>query len=308
MKPGDSQLVEAVRKREALWNVRQAAYHQRKHKLRLWAEVAAETGRNVADVKSRWKSIRDYFMKCRQAPPSGSAASSTTDGATQRELSFLNDSVKPKPVTTNLTAPHADPDPLSFVEDPHLENPDIEEEHSGDPWLVFSEVDDEWEQDSAPRAPAGPQRASTPREPSADRPQQASAPRTPPADRAQEASAPRAPTAGRPQQASAPRTPPADRAQEASAPREPTADRPEQGEVQPQRPRRRARRVAADEGTREILQRAIEQVQQAVERLEDDDAIFGHLVGQDIRQVATRKKSLLKIQIMQLIHAAAYEE
>ncbi|XP_043203718.1 uncharacterized protein LOC122371445 [Amphibalanus amphitrite] len=281
MKPGDSQLVEAVRKREALWNVRQAAYHQRKHKLRLWAEVAAETGRNVADVKSRWKSIRDYFMKCRQAPPSGSAASSTTDGATQRELSFLNDSVKPKPVTTNLTAPHADPDPLSLVEDPHLENPDIEEEHSGDPWLVFSEVDDEWEQDSAPRAPpAGPQRASTPREPSADRPQQASAPRTPPADRAQEA----------------------------SAPREPTADRPEQGEVQPQRPRRRARRVAADEGTREILQRAIEQVQQAVERLEDDDAIFGHLVGQDIRQVATRKKSLLKIQIMQLIHAAAYEE
>ncbi|XP_043225289.1 translation initiation factor IF-2-like isoform X2 [Amphibalanus amphitrite] len=276
-------------------------------------------------------------MKCRQAPPSGSAASSTTDGATQRELSFLNDSVKPKPVTTNLTAPHADPDPLSLVEDPHLENPDIEEEHSGDPWLVFSEVDDDWEQDSAPRAPpAGPQRASTPREPSADRPQQASAPRTPPADRAQEASAPRAPTAGRPQQASAPRTPPADRAQEASAPRaptagrpqqasaprtppadraqeasaprEPTADRPEQGEVQPQRPRRRARRVAADEGTREILQRAIEQVQQAVERLEDDDAIFGHLVGQDIRQVATRKKSLLKIQIMQLIHAAAYEE
>ncbi|XP_043238518.1 uncharacterized protein LOC122390019 [Amphibalanus amphitrite] len=97
-------------------------------------------------------------MKCRQAPPSGSAASSTTDGATQRELSFLNDSVKPKPVTTNLTAPHADPDPLSLVEDPHLENPDIEEEHSGDPWLVFSEVDDEWEQDSAPRACKAPRR------------------------------------------------------------------------------------------------------------------------------------------------------
>ena len=111
------------------------------------------------------------------------------------------------------------------------------------------------------------------------------------------------------EQASAPRTPPADHAQRASAARAPTPDC---------RAESSSRglvgvplgRVAADEGARKALQaqRTIEQVQQAVERLEDDDAIFGHLVGQDIKRVACRKKSLLKIKIMQLIHDAAYED
>ena len=95
----------------------------------------------------------------------------------------------------------------------------------------------------------------------------------------------------------------------AGAAQVPPPEQPERREARPQAPRRqRGRRAAADEaGAREQLRTALANVQKAADQLEDDDLLFGQLVGRELKKLPADKKSSLRIKIMQMIHNSLYE-
>ncbi|XP_043216374.1 uncharacterized protein LOC122385893 isoform X2 [Amphibalanus amphitrite] len=101
----DTTLVEAVRRHDVLWRPQDSNYFNRNKKKLAWEEVAKTTGRSVQDAKSKWKSLRDYHLRKRRQLPSGSGCPPPENSSWQKEMSFLDDAIKPKPVTTNLTQP-----------------------------------------------------------------------------------------------------------------------------------------------------------------------------------------------------------
>ncbi|XP_043211220.1 uncharacterized protein LOC122375784 isoform X2 [Amphibalanus amphitrite] len=101
----DTTLVEAVRRHDVLWRPQDSNYFNRNKKKLAWEEVAKTTGRSVQDAKSKWKSLRDYHLRKRRQLPSGSGCPPRENSSWQKEMSFLDDAIKPKPVTTNLTQP-----------------------------------------------------------------------------------------------------------------------------------------------------------------------------------------------------------
>ncbi|XP_063386133.1 uncharacterized protein LOC134672162 [Cydia fagiglandana] len=59
----DDALIEAVYKREPLWNPDSDLHKNAMVLKKLWEEVAYELQRDVKTIKSRWKNMRAYFFK-----------------------------------------------------------------------------------------------------------------------------------------------------------------------------------------------------------------------------------------------------
>ncbi|GFO36515.1 transcription factor adf-1 [Plakobranchus ocellatus] len=59
----DEKLIEAVKKRPALYSSDEAQHKHRYHVNNAWTEIAHEVGHEVHAVKERWGSIRDYYRK-----------------------------------------------------------------------------------------------------------------------------------------------------------------------------------------------------------------------------------------------------
>ncbi|XP_043202214.1 uncharacterized protein LOC122392679 isoform X4 [Amphibalanus amphitrite] len=93
----DTTLVEAVRRHDVLWRPQDSNYFNRNKKKLAWEEVAKTTGRSVQDAKSKWKSLRDYHLRKRRQLPSGSGCPPPENSSWQKEMSFLDDAIKPKP-------------------------------------------------------------------------------------------------------------------------------------------------------------------------------------------------------------------
>ncbi|KPI98195.1 PREDICTED: uncharacterized protein LOC106120722 [Papilio xuthus] len=59
----DNILIEAVSRREPIWNPA-SGLHRNSNVLKcLWQEVANEVNKDVKSVKSRWKNLRSYYVK-----------------------------------------------------------------------------------------------------------------------------------------------------------------------------------------------------------------------------------------------------
>ncbi|CAG5054304.1 unnamed protein product [Parnassius apollo] len=93
----DNILIEAVYRREPLWNPMNDLHKNSNILKRLWQEVAAEVNRDAKTTKTRWKNLRAYYVKECQKIDSKSKEGSETTSTWQYfdRLQFLGDVILP---------------------------------------------------------------------------------------------------------------------------------------------------------------------------------------------------------------------
>ncbi|KAH7977832.1 hypothetical protein HPB49_003709 [Dermacentor silvarum] len=105
----NERLIDAVEHERALWVLRDRNYKSHPVCDAAWRHVAAVMGSTVAEVKARWKNLRDTFRRVfkdrARASKSGAPADDVLDESTKwvffSRLMFLKDTMEGRPYVFN---------------------------------------------------------------------------------------------------------------------------------------------------------------------------------------------------------------
>ncbi|XP_012722354.2 transcription factor Adf-1 [Fundulus heteroclitus] len=121
----DERLIFEVENRTVLYDTAHPLYKDNSQKEREWVKIADVLGTSTEKCKSRWRNLRDVFVKKNRSvqPPRGSAKVAQKEWKFQGIMSFLLPYVQPRPSNGSLC-----PKP---TEDLDREGTDAEERPSG---------------------------------------------------------------------------------------------------------------------------------------------------------------------------------
>ncbi|XP_077529223.1 uncharacterized protein LOC144141556 [Haemaphysalis longicornis] len=93
MAPFNERLVREVRKHRQLWNQNSKLHKQAVSREAAWTDIASALGATVDECQTRWRTIRDTYLK-RKKRLSSSAKGQWN--VLDREMSFLDDFLRPR--------------------------------------------------------------------------------------------------------------------------------------------------------------------------------------------------------------------
>ncbi|XP_073811048.1 uncharacterized protein [Musca autumnalis] len=95
-------LINAVQQHPCIYDKSSKAYRNKFSKEKAWDAVANAVGKPVKQCQTRWKSLRDRFVKEELKLASGSEAPEYMDWKFSASMSFLRDHLQPRPTTSNF--------------------------------------------------------------------------------------------------------------------------------------------------------------------------------------------------------------
>ncbi|GFR15944.1 uncharacterized protein TNCT_231931 [Trichonephila clavata] len=134
----DEILIDFVRNHDVLYNIRHPDYRKVQAKQHLWESIGTTLEKSGSDSCKRWGYVRDYYIRRRGKPGSGSSGFAAKKRS--ELLSFLDSfAASQKPTTTNVGSSHGlsyatqlSPTEQNIDTGPEIITPDILEHDSND--------------------------------------------------------------------------------------------------------------------------------------------------------------------------------
>uniref|UniRef100_A0A1A9X5R9 MADF domain-containing protein n=1 Tax=Glossina brevipalpis TaxID=37001 RepID=A0A1A9X5R9_9MUSC len=98
----EEKLINAVAKREEIYNKHLLGYRNRLIKEKNWHVISKEVGRSVDECKGRWRTLRDRFLREFNKKTGGVTSSGNLKWKFYDRLEFLSDHLSPKVTETSL--------------------------------------------------------------------------------------------------------------------------------------------------------------------------------------------------------------